>query len=238
MDRGSIPPLRSLPRVFVPGASAEEPIDLPKEEVEKFRKVLRLEEGDQIAVLPNDGSLLRCEFRHRQAVPLSVEWPNTEAPVKLTLIQALPKGDRLDAVIRACTEIGVAKFVLFQAERSVVRWDEGKRADRLRRYQAIAREAAEQSYRCVIPELAYVADLAAALREYPGCIVLSEVEHLEAILKPTGVDTAIAIGPEGGWAPRELSLIGDRGVTMGPRVLRTDTAGPAAAAVMLLSGDK
>src|SRR5579864_6124448 len=99
MGGRNIPPLRSLPRIFLPVAGAEGPLKLPKEEVEKLRKVLRLSEGDQIAVLPNDGSLIRCEFKAKQAWPIGVEHPNTESELKLTIVQALPKADRIETVI-------------------------------------------------------------------------------------------------------------------------------------------
>src|SRR5688572_9765859 len=115
-------PLRSLPRIFLPGADAAEPIDLPKEEQEKLHKVLRLPQGAHIAILPNDGSLIRCEYRARQAIPIEVVHPDTEPKLKLTVAQAFPKGDRLDTVVRMCTEIGVSGFILFPSERSVVRW--------------------------------------------------------------------------------------------------------------------
>lgn len=232
------PPLRSLPRVFLPGADAEGPIELPGEEVEKLRKVLRLAEGDEIAVLPNDGTLLRCEFRQRKAWPKEVERPNTEPSLFLNLAQALPKGDRAETVIHMCTEIGVSRFVFFGADRSVVKWDETKRKEKLRRLQAVAREAAEQSFRTKLPFIEFEVDLAAVLRRFPNAIVLSEVEDVERKLTHSFGEAALVVGPEGGWSPKELELIGERGVTLGPRVLRTDTAGPAAAAILLLGAEK
>src|SRR5208283_183754 len=114
MGRSDLAPLRSLPRVFVDGADPEAgAIDLPREEVEKLRKVLRLAEGDPIAVLPNDGTVVRCEFRERKAHPKSVERPETEPALRLTVAQALPKADKLDTIVRQGTEIGVSRFALF-----------------------------------------------------------------------------------------------------------------------------
>ena len=225
---------RSLPRVFLPGANPSEPIDLPKEEQDKLHKVLRLPEGALVAVLPNDGTLIRCEYRARQAIPIGVERPNTEPSLRITLAQALPKGDRAETIIRMGTELGVAKFVLFSAERSIVRWEPAKVNEKLRRYRTIAREAAEQSYRARLPELEIMASLVDVLSAWPEATVLSEVEGIAKYLQKTGEEMTIVIGPEGGWAPRELRLIGDRGVTMGPLVLRTDTAGLAASAALLL----
>lgn len=234
MGRRDVPPLRSLPRVFVPGASAEGPIPLPAEEVDKLRKVLRLRPGDPIAVLPNDGTLIRCRFVEREAHPEGVERVDTEAKRRVTLLQALPKGDRVDDIVRSGTELGVARFVLFHAERSVVRWEGKKLDDRLRRLRTIAREACEQCFRTVLPELETVKDLGAALSRYPGAIVFSESESASAVGSLPAGDVALVVGPEGGWAPRELALIGDRGRTLGPRVLRVDTAAIAVCAWALL----
>jgi 16S rRNA (uracil1498-N3)-methyltransferase len=228
------PPLRALPRVFVPGANPSDLIELPKEELDKLRKVLRLSPGAQIAVLPNDGSLIRCELEPHHARPLEVFHPNSEAVFQLTLAQALPKGDKLDEIIRACTEIGVCRFLLFSSERTVVKWDEKKTRDRLRRLEVIAREAAEVSFRTKLPTIELAKDLADVLKREPGAIVLSEVEGISEPLRPKGQSMTIVVGPEGGWAGRELKLIGDRGVTLGPRVLRVDHAGAAAAAILLL----
>lgn len=229
-----MPSVRSLPRIFLPGADPSGPIDLPKEEQDKLTKVLRLHEGAPIAVLPNDGSLIRCEFRNGQALPVSVEWPGTEPNLQLTVAQALPKGDRLETIVRMCTEIGVARFLLFHADRSVVRWETKKLEAKLKRYEVIARESAEQSFRCRLPEFEVLGSLAEVLGRFPDASVLSEVETVDHHLTRKGDQMAIVVGPEGGWSPTELELIGDRGVTLGPLVLRTDSAAPAACTVLLL----
>jgi 16S rRNA (uracil1498-N3)-methyltransferase len=227
-------PLRSLPRVFVSGADPSDLIELPKEELDKLRKVLRLTPGAQIAVLPNDGSLIRCELEPHHARPLEVLHPDTEPTFHLTLAQALPKGDKLDEIIRSCTEIGVSRFLLFSSERTVVKWDEKKTRDRLHRLGVIAREAAEVSFRTKLPTIQLAKDLGEVLKREPGAVVLSEVEGISEALQARGDAMTIVVGPEGGWAGRELKLIGERGVTLGPRVLRVDHAGAAAAALLLL----
>jgi len=234
MGRGDLPPLRSLPRIFLPGIDLEsESFELPREEVEKLRKVLRLAEGDSIAVLPSNGTLIRCAFRARRAWPVSIEHPNTEASRRIVLAQAFPKGDRLDTVLRMGTELGVAEFALFPAERSVVRWDQSKLTAKRGRFEAIIRESAEQSFRSKLPELAFFEGLAEVLEAWPHAQVLSEVESVTATIELAD-EMTLVVGPEGGWAPRELEAIGGRGVTLGPLVLRTDTAGIAAVASVLL----
>jgi 16S rRNA (uracil1498-N3)-methyltransferase len=228
-------PIRALPRVFIPGADPTGEIEIPKDELEKLRKVLRLSPGAEIAVLPNDGTLVRCELKPHSALPKEIVRPNTEASTRLTIAQALPKGDKLDEIVRACTEIGVAHFILFPSERTVVRWDERKTIDRIQRLATIAREAAEVCFRTMLPSFSLAADLAGVLSANPSAIVLSESERAVSKLGKTGDEMATVVGPEGGWSGRELELIGDRGVTLGPRVLRVDHAAAAAAALLLLA---
>ena len=228
-------PLRALARTFVPGADFSDGfIELPGEELDKLRKVLRLSSGAEIAVLPNDGTLVRCRLDGRQAVALETTRPDTEALLRLTLAQALPKGDKLDEIVRAGTELGVSRFIVFPSERTVVRWEPQKVQDRLRRLSTIAREAAEVSFRTRIPEVVWMDSLAAVLGSQSDVVVLSEMEGIKAKLSPKGDHMTLVVGPEGGWAKREFDLIGDRGVTLGPRVLRVDHAGPSAAAILLL----
>ncbi len=235
MGRSDIPSsLRSLQRTFLPGVKVEEgPFDLPQSELDKLRKVLRLGSGDEIAVLPNDATVWRCTLQGRQAVPIAVERLETERRRRILLAQALPKPDRLDSVVRQCTEIGVGGFCIFPSDRSVARWDSKKVEDRLRRLRAIAQESAEQSYRCQLPAIDWLSSLEAVLERYPDAQVLSEAEDCAATLAipPPGT---LVIGPEGGWSPRERELIGSRGITLGPLVLRVDTAAAVAATLALL----
>lgn len=220
--------------MFLANATMEEPIELPTAELEKFRKVLRLERGAPIAVLPGDGTIIRCRLEGRVAIPELRDQGAPEPAVKITIAQALPKGDRFETVLRMGTEIGVASFIAFPAERSVVRWDEKKRGERLRRFVAIVQEAAEQSFRAVLPPVTYLLSLNEVLKN-PAAVVLSESETLSTSLAELpNKEVILVVGPEGGWSPAEIALIAGRGVTMGPHVMRTDTAGIAAASYLLL----
>lgn len=228
-------PLRALPRTFVPGASFEEgEIELPADELDKLRKVLRLSSGAEVAILPGDGTLVRCRLDGRRAIALETHRPETEAALALTLAQALPKGDKLEEIVRAGTELGVVRFVVFPSERTVVRWEPPKVQERLRRLATIAREAAEVSFRTRLPGIEWQDSLAAVLSSEPEAVVLSEAEGGLPPLAPRGERMTLVVGPEGGWAPREFETLGNRGVTLGPRVLRVDHAGPSAAAILLL----
>lgn len=236
MDRSNVPPIRALPRAFILGLPDPlvEPFELPKEEFDKFHKVLRLGSGDQVAVLPNDGRLVRCELQGRGVAPLETVFPNTESPTRLTVALGLPRAETLEEAVRMATEMGAAAFLIFTAERSVVKWDRDKRQQKLSRLQKIAREAAEVCFRTRLPEMQWCDSLAEVLKSRPEALVLSEREGVAAPFAPTGSDVTIVIGPEGGWAPREVDLIGNRATTLGPRVLRVDSAVAAACALALL----
>ncbi len=239
MGRGPVPPLRALPRLFVVGAELEAGtfFELPKAEYDKFHKVLRLRVGEEVALLPNDGTVWRCALQGRGVVPTDSAVVDTEAKLSVTLLQAMPKADKLEEVVRLATEMGVAKFVLFPSERTVLRWSADKLHDRLDRLGRIAMEAAEVAFRTRLPQIVYQPTMAAVLEAFPTAIVLSEVDRiertLEAELAARKGPVELMIGPEGGWAPPEVAQIGERAVTLGPRVLRVDTAAAAACALAL-----
>lgn len=235
MGRREVPThLRAIPRAFVPdliweGGSA----DLPPAEADKFRKVLRLGTGDAIALLPGDGRLLRCRLAGKSAVLEEEIMLDTEPEIDVCLAQALPKGDKLDSIVKMATELGVNRFLLFPAERSVVKWPEQKVVERMRRLSAIGREACEVSFRAKLPRFEIAKDLATVLKQESNSVVLSESETVAIGLKATQRQMTLVVGPEGGWAPREIELIGDRAVTLGKRVLRVETAAIAACALIL-----
>lgn len=219
--------MRALPRAFVPGLELELDtyVELPKEEYDKFHKVLRLGTGDEVALLPNDGRLFRCTLQGRGCVPLSIESPGTETPVRLVLALALSKPDALESSVRMATEIGTAAFVLFPSDRSVVKWTPDKLTAKVERLSKIAREAAEVSYRTRLPEFHTADSLASVLKTKPEALVLSESESdKRPLVAQDAGSLMLVVGPEGGWSPREAAAIGDRAVTLGSRVLRVDTA--------------
>ncbi|MDX2064817.1 MAG: RsmE family RNA methyltransferase [Fimbriimonadaceae bacterium] len=229
-------PGRELPRVFILGATPDAEIELPASEVTKFRQVLRLESGDMIGVLPGDGTMIRAKFVGRHAEPVDVIRPDTEANCRLRIAQSLPKADKLEEVVRAGTELGVAAFTFFVSDRTIVKWDGAKQAEKLKRLGAIAREAAEVSFRTRIPALTFAGTFAEAWRAWPDAYALSESELAVATLSGLygQAEVTLFVGPEGGWSPRELVAIGARGITLGPRILRTEHAASAAAAFLLL----
>ena len=218
----------------MPGVTADEPIRLPTNEYEKFHRILRLASGDEILVLPNDGTAIRCRYQGKTVVPIDVFQPETELPIRITVVQALPKGDKLDEIIRSCAELGVQKFVLFASDRSVVKWDQAKLEARIKRLETIAAEACEVAFRTHLPSVEFCASWE-AIFDHPYLIVLSEAEGISAPLSQfRNQDISLLVGPEGGWSPRERERFKGKEVTLGPRVLRVDHAAAAAVASLVI----
>lgn len=159
---------------------------------------------------------------------------------RFVLVQALAKGDRDELAVQAATELGVDAIVPWQAARSVSRWD--AKADKgIARWRAIVREAAKQAHRAWIPEvegLARTADLAALARTARVLVLEPSASDRLAVIAaeaPDDRDVVLVVGPEGGIAPEELSVLhaaGARLVRLGDTVLRTSTAGAAAISVL------
>jgi 16S rRNA (uracil1498-N3)-methyltransferase len=218
-------------RFFVPPAEAVgDRFTVPVSIAHQVRRVLRLRHGDALVLLTGDGSELACHLEGGECV-VDERRPSTGDPAhRLTIVQALLRGDGLETVIRQGTEVGVAGFRLVVTERCVARELSARRLERLR---AIAREAAEQSERGAVPPVEGPAPLAAELA--PGRVLLAEresVSRLAAIAPPA----VLIVGPEGGFTPAELTAASGAGVTLawlGPRILRAETVAVAAAAVVL-----
>jgi 16S rRNA (uracil1498-N3)-methyltransferase len=225
---------RALPRIFIPGADLSTPFEIPKPEFDKLHNVLRLRSGARIGVMPNDGTFWECELDGRVAVPIQKHQIQTTPSKKVWIAQALPKGDKLDVVIRSCGEIGVAGFRIFPSDRSVVRWESKKLEDKMRRVEAVARESAETSFGLHIPTVQYFDSFELALKGSENPVVLSELESVGARMQLESNVVTLFVGPEGGWSPREVAMTSQYSVTLGSRVLRTEHAGFAAASLILL----
>ena len=221
-------------RFFVdPAAMAGDRFALPDAISHQVHRVLRLQDGEEIVLLDGAGNEARCRLEGADCVVESRGVAGGEPEHRLTVWQALLRGDHLEPVIRHGTEIGIARFGLLVGERCVAREVSAKRLERLR---AIAREAAEQSERGIVPRVDPPVSLAEALAATsPGAILLYERDSASRLTElPAPPD--LVIGPEGGFAPGEVvaaERAGLRVAGLGPRILRSETVALAAAAVVL-----
>ena len=223
-------------RFFIaPDVLAADRFPLPPSIERQVRRVLRLTDGDRLMLLPGDGTQALCRLDGAECVVEERADVTTEPRHRLTIVQALLKGDALEGVVQHATEIGVAAFRLIVTERCVARDILPRKLERLR---AIAREAAEQSERGIVPPIDGPTPLADAVA--PGSVLLFE-RHNGAGLASVETPSSIIIGPEGGFSSDEVRAAEQAGATLaglGPRILRSQTVAAAAAAVILSrSGD-
>ena len=238
-------------RFFVPSASLQsERVMISGEPYHHLRNVLRVKPGARLLLL--DGYGLCCDVEleqlHAEQATTRVmrRWQETDASLKISLLQALPKGDKFDLILQKGTELGVSCFQPLETEHAVPSLNEARRHKREQRWQRIISEAARQSRRSFLPELKPLQKLNSALEEVCNDLKLvlweaGSVALAEALpaTPPTGVK--LLIGPEGGFSLKEITEItaaGFQAVHLGPRILRTETAGLAATPILqYLYGD-
>lgn len=221
-----------------PGATVE----LGGDEARHAVTVSRVRPGERIAIGDGRGILVHGAVVSTGPRELSLEVDEVvveEAPSpRITLVQALAKGDRDELAVQAATELGVDAIVPWMAARSVSRWEGAKAEKGRQRWAAIVREAVKQSIRSWVPPVAPVtatADLPAVLEGSRMLLLEPTASITLTELRPDGRDLALVVGPEGGIAPTELErlvAVGAEPVRLGASVLRTSTAGPAAIAVL------
>ena len=212
--------------------------------------VLRMKEGDELTVTVDGVGVYACRIESFEADRailhvLTEVRESHEASVHVTLFQGLPKGDKLEQVIEKSVELGVYEVVPVLMKRSVVKPDPKKEEARTARRQKIAEAAAKQSLRDVIPEvkptmtyeeaLAYAKTLDLLIVPYEAADNMEETREILRTV-PEGARVGVFIGPEGGFSGDEIEKAvqaGAKVITLGKRILRTETAGPAVLAVLL-----
>lgn len=213
-----------------------------------IKNVLRLKTNDKIEV-SCDGLNYLCEIDQitKEAVKaniLSTSTGNSESNINITLYQGLAKGSKMDLIIQKCVEIGVKDFYAVETDRTIVKINNQKKEDsKIDRWQAIAEEAAKQSKRDYIPKIKGIIsfkDMIEVLKEEGNTIVPYENEEnlsiKEGLKDINGNKINLIIGPEGGFEEAEIQSLIDIGakiVTLGPRILRTETAGVVASTIIL-----
>ncbi|GAA5163675.1 16S rRNA (uracil(1498)-N(3))-methyltransferase [Viridibacterium curvum] len=216
---------------------------LPTEQAHHARQVLRLADGAQVVLFDGEGgeyaAQLQIEGRD-VAVAIGQHMADDRMPpLTIHIVQGLAVGDKMDWVVQKGSEIGVVGVTPVAAERSVLKLVGDRAAKRVSHWQQVAVASAEQCGRNRVLQVGEIRTLATTLSEpFEGerwILDPDAGERLSALPAPAG-PVAILIGPEGGWSPTELAAAhaaGCRRVLMGPRVLRTETAGLAVAAAML-----
>ncbi|SEL69692.1 16S rRNA (uracil(1498)-N(3))-methyltransferase [Nonomuraea pusilla] len=207
--------------------------------------VRRLRAGERVDLTDGAGRVAECVVREalKDALRLDVTGRH-EVPApdpRLVVVQGLPKGDRGELAVEMMTEAGVDVIVPWAASRSVTQWKGDKVAKALHKWRSTAREAGKQARRFHLPEVAEPVSTAGVEALLSGAalgLVLHEEaeEPLSRVALPPGGDVVVVVGPEGGVSEEELERFRGAGavpVLLGPTVLRTSTAGVAAAAVLL-----
>lgn len=239
-----------LPRFFLaPTQIVLEAVAFHEADAVHLQRVLRLKAGDRVYVLDGLGALYlvqltALEKRAAQGRILSRMDAGGELPVPVTLVQGLPKGEKFDWILQKATELGASRIQPVSTQRCVVKIAADKSADKLRRWDAIVREAAEQCERARIPKIASPCSLAEWLGRSQdsralklACLERADAPSLQHVLRETPRPSAfeVIVGPEGGFTPEEsaaLQAAGAKPVNLGQRILRTETASLAALALI------
>ena len=211
-------------------------------------RVLRLKKGALLSLTDGNGReyMGTIDQVDGESLAIRVEEigiaPEAETGPKITLFQGLPKGDKLEWILQKCTELGAAEIVPFIAERSVSRPAAGRIQEKLERWRRIALEAARQSKRITVPQVTFAADISAVCRQadHPVKLLLWEEEQsctlrrlLAEVRAPERI--AVIVGPEGGLTGEEVATALECGfisVSLGKRIVRTETAGLAIMAIL------
>lgn len=240
-----------MPRFFVPKENIDgETIYITGDDVGHISRVLRSEVGEELELCDGKGfdySVRISEIEKDRILceVLSKEKSDTEPNIEVTLYQGLPKAAKMEYIIQKTTELGISKIVPCTLSRCVVKLD-GKKAEEKKRirWQKIAESAAKQSGRGIIPEVGEAVNLDKAIAELKECDIAfvpyeceettSLKEVLTAVERPLKI--GYIIGPEGGFSIEETEKIrksGIKTVTLGKRILRTETAGEAVLAMLM-----
>lgn len=226
--------------VALPLAPGSE-VALPESVAMHLARVLRLGVGDACVLFNGDGNdydarIVAIGKRGGEVEILGRRALNNESPLRITVLQALARGDKMDWILQKATELGVVAFVPVSSERSEVRLDDKRVDKRLAHWRGVVAAACAQSGRAVVPAVSAPETLGRALESLPAA---SKRLLLDPLAGPTlqslgGTnEVVLAIGPEGGWSTRDIESLhaaGFDGLRLGPRVLRTETAGIAVVA--------
>lgn len=225
-------------------------VALSEELANHLTRVLRLRSGDSVQLFNGDGREYRATLtsleRKRTLARIEGEVPSlAESPLRLTLAQGLCRGEKMDLVLQKATELGVQAIVPLGTERTEVRLDAEREARRVAHWRQVIASACEQSGRAILPTLAAPLSLPNWLVQLGTATPAVNPQSMRLMLDPEGdasfrdlpaaCEAVLAVGPEGGFSDNEGALLQRMGfirLRLGPRVLRTETAGLAAIAAL------
>ena len=240
-----------MPRFFVDPSQVEgDRIIIRGGDVNHIRNVLRMRTSDQLSVSDGQGRDYYCHIEQMDPEKICLRIDNSwdsyvELPVRLTLFQGIPKGDKMELIIQKAVELGAYRVVPVYTERTVVRLDPKKEEKKLKRWQMISESAAKQAGRGRVPQVGPAMTWQEALelsRKMDGCLIPYERAKgmnvsRETIRSMKGcASLAVFIGPEGGFSEKEIGTAMEAGakpITLGKRVLRTETAGLAILSILM-----
>lgn len=219
-------------------------------DVNHIKNVLRMKQGEKIRISNQKGLDYFCEISEVtdtfvQADILREAAASTELPAKIYLFQGIPKGDRMETVIEKAVELGVYEIIPVAMKYCVVKLDAKKEASKVARWQKLAEAAAKQSKRSIIPKIhpvmsykeaaAYAMECDVRLVPYENERGMQGTKEALSSIK-AGESVSVMIGPEGGFAEEEIAMVRDtmQVISLGKRILRTDTAGIAVMSMLML----
>ena len=224
-------------------ASAE--LSLPEAPAAHLTRVLRLREGDACVLFTGDGRdwpatitfIGKRDVRVRLAGAMEVD---RESPLPIVLLQGVARGEKMDLILQKATELGVAGIIPVLSQRSEVKLDDARALKRVAHWRSVVASACEQSGRARVPAVQAPVSLPAALDALrPGGLRLlldpGGTVTFDGLAHEAALHVCLAVGPEGGWSPLDrgqLEGAGFLGLRLGPRILRTETAGLAAIAAL------
>ena len=246
-----------MPRFYVdPSNIFGDRMVLDSGEYNHLKNVLRKQVGDTLLICDGEGHEFDCRiaaYENGQVIfdILETRDGNTELGISVTLYQGLPKKDKLEWIIEKAVELGAARVVPVSCARSIAKWDDPAREEKkVKRFHAIAEAASKQCGRGVIPTVGSVVSFSEAIKEAKAdCDVIlfpyenaEGMQATEAVMKSIkkGDKVAVFIGPEGGFAPEEVTLAEQNGakvISLGRRILRTETAAMAVLSHLMIQAE-
>ncbi|MFD0739985.1 16S rRNA (uracil(1498)-N(3))-methyltransferase [Lysobacter koreensis] len=220
-------------------------IALPEASAAHLSRVLRLGLGDACVLFNGDGHdyaarIVAVGKRELRLAVGDATQVRRESPLAITLLQGIARGEKMDLILQKATELGVTQVRPLSSQRSEVRLDDARAEKRLAHWRAVVAAACEQSGRATVPDVHAPLSLAAVLGALPdgGLRLILDPDGevgLRTLDVLPGTPVLLAVGPEGGWSPldrEQLQAAGFGGLRLGPRILRTETAGLAAIAAL------